>query len=56
MPAQINSIDEKISIETCACWRELPAAVITEAVCRYVPGFVGKQESVENDRTRRRAT
>jgi tRNA (guanine37-N1)-methyltransferase len=28
---------------------ELPAAVLVEAVCRLVPGVVGKQESVEHD-------
>lgn len=43
-------IDEKISIgDFVLAGGELPAAVITEAVCRYIPGFVGKQESVEFD-------
>ncbi len=43
-------VDEKISIgEYVLSGGELPAAVIVEAVCRHVPGFVGKQESVEFD-------
>jgi len=43
-------IDEKISIgDYVLTGGELPAAVIIEAVCRYIPGFVGKQESVEKD-------
>ena len=43
-------VDEKISIgDYVLSGGELPAAVIIEAVCRYVPGFVGKQESVAND-------
>ncbi|MFA6422456.1 MAG: tRNA (guanosine(37)-N1)-methyltransferase TrmD [Candidatus Buchananbacteria bacterium] len=43
-------IDEKLSIgDYVLAGGELPAAVITEAVCRYIPGFVGKQESVAND-------
>lgn len=43
-------VDEKISIgDYVLAGGELPAAVITEAVCRYIPGFVGKQESVEFD-------
>lgn len=42
--------DEKISIgDYVLSGGELPAAVIIEAVCRYVPGFVGKQESVAHD-------
>ena len=41
-------VDEKISIgDYVLAGGELPAAVIIEAVCRYIPGFVGKQESVE---------
>lgn len=43
-------VDEKISIgDYVLAGGELPAAVIAEAVARYLPGFVGKQESVEND-------
>lgn len=43
-------VDENISIgDYVLAGGELPAAVITEAVCRYIPGFVGKQESVEFD-------
>ena len=43
-------VDEKISIgDYVLAGGELPAAVIIEAVCRYIPGFVGKQESVAND-------
>lgn len=43
-------IDEKISIgDYVLAGGELPAAVITEAVCRHIPGFVGKQESVASD-------
>lgn len=41
-------VDEKISIgDYVLAGGELPAAVIIEAVCRHIPGFVGKQESVE---------
>ena len=43
-------VDEKVSIgEYVLAGGELGAAVIIEAVSRYMPGFVGKQESVEND-------
>lgn len=43
-------VDEKISIgEYVLAGGELPAAVIIESVSRYISGFVGKQESVEND-------
>ncbi len=43
-------IDEKISIgDFVLAGGELPALVITEAVCRHIPGFVGKKESVEGD-------
>ena len=43
-------VDEKISIgEYVLAGGELPTAVIIEAVSRYIPGFVGKQESVDND-------
>lgn len=43
-------IDEKISIgDYVLAGGELPAAVIIEAVCRHIPGFVGKQESVAAD-------
>ena len=43
-------VDEKISIgDYVLAGGELPAAVIIEAVCRQIPGFVGKQESVEFD-------
>jgi tRNA (guanine37-N1)-methyltransferase len=41
-------VDEKISIgDYVLAGGELPAAVIIEAVSRHLPGFVGKQESVE---------
>ena len=43
-------VDEKISIGNYVlAGGELPAAVISEAVARYYPGFVGKEESVLND-------
>ncbi|MFA5048065.1 MAG: tRNA (guanosine(37)-N1)-methyltransferase TrmD [Patescibacteria group bacterium] len=43
-------VDEKISIgDYVLAGGELPAAVVIEAVCRLVPGFVGKQESVDNE-------
>lgn len=43
-------IDEKISIGNyILTGGELPAAVITDAVCRHLPGFVGKQESVAQE-------
>ncbi len=43
-------VDEKISIgDYVLAGGELPSAVIIEAVCRQIPGFVGKQESVAND-------
>lgn len=43
-------IDEKISIgDYILTGGELPAAVITDSVCRYIPEFVGKQESVQNE-------
>jgi len=43
-------VDEKISIgDYVLAGGELPAAVIIEAVCRHVPGFVGKPESVADD-------
>ncbi len=43
-------IDEKISIgDYVLAGGELPAMIITEAVSRYFPGFVGKKESVESD-------
>lgn len=43
-------VDEKISIgDYVLAGGELPAAVIVEAVSRFIPGFVGKEESVLND-------
>lgn len=43
-------IDEKISIgDYVLAGGELPAAIVIEAVCRQLPGFVGKQESVALD-------
>ncbi|MFA6594257.1 MAG: tRNA (guanosine(37)-N1)-methyltransferase TrmD [Candidatus Buchananbacteria bacterium] len=43
-------VDEKISIgDYVLAGGELPAAVIIEAVCRHLPGFVGKRESVEKE-------
>ncbi len=43
-------VDEKISIGNYVlAGGELPATVISEAVARYYPGFVGKEESVLND-------
>ncbi|MFA5029797.1 MAG: tRNA (guanosine(37)-N1)-methyltransferase TrmD [Patescibacteria group bacterium] len=43
-------VDEKISIgDYVLAGGELPTAVIIEAVCRLIPGFVGKQESVRNE-------
>jgi tRNA (guanine37-N1)-methyltransferase len=43
-------VDEKISIgDYVLAGGELPAAVVIEAVCRQIPGFVGKQESVAGD-------
>lgn len=43
-------VDEKISIgEYVLTGGELAGAVITDAVCRYIPEFVGKQESVQNE-------
>jgi len=43
-------IDEKISIgDYVLTGGELPAMVIIDAVCRHIPGFVGKQESVAED-------
>lgn len=43
-------VDEKISIgDFVLAGGELPAAVIIESICRHIPGFVGKQESVEFD-------
>lgn len=43
-------VDEKISIgDYVLAGGELPAAVIIEAVARHLPGFVGKQESVQFD-------
>jgi tRNA (guanine37-N1)-methyltransferase len=43
-------IDEKFSIgDYVLAGGELPAAVIIESVCRQIPGFVGKQESVAGD-------
>lgn len=43
-------VDEKISIgDYVLAGGELPAAVIIESVARYIPGFVGKQESVAGD-------
>jgi tRNA (guanine37-N1)-methyltransferase len=43
-------VDEKISVgDYVLAGGELPAAVIIEAVSRYIPGFVGKQESVKNE-------
>lgn len=43
-------VDEKISIgDYVLAGGELAAAVIVEAVSRYLPGFVGKDESVKND-------
>ena len=45
-----NFIDEKISIgDYVLAGGELPAAVIIEAVCRQIPGFIGKRESVDLD-------
>lgn len=43
-------VDEKISIgDYVLAGGELPAAIVIEAVCRQIPGFVGKQESVAQD-------
>ena len=43
-------VDEKISIgDYVLAGGELAATVIIEAVSRYIPGFVGKQESVAGD-------
>jgi len=43
-------VDEKISIgDYVLAGGELAAAVIIETVSRYIPGFVGKQESVAGD-------
>ena len=43
-------IDEKISIgDYVLAGGELPEEVIIESVCRQIPGFVGKQESVAGD-------
>lgn len=43
-------IDEKISIgDYVLAGGELPAAVVMESVCRQIPNFVGKQESVAFD-------
>ncbi len=43
-------VDEKVSIgDYVLAGGELAAAVIIEAVARHIPGFVGKQESVQND-------
>ncbi len=43
-------VDEKISIgDYVLAGGELAAAVIIETVARYIPGFVGKQESVISD-------
>ncbi len=43
-------VDEKLSIGNFVlAGGELPALVITEAVCRQLPTFVGKQESVQED-------
>lgn len=43
-------VDEKISIgDYVLAGGELAAAVIIEAVCRHIPGFVGRQESVAFD-------
>jgi len=43
-------VDEKISIgDYVLTGGELAAAVIIDAVSRYIPDFVGKEESVKND-------
>ncbi len=43
-------VDEKISIgDYVLAGGELPATIIIESVCRLIPGFVGKQESVQQD-------
>ncbi|MBF0104651.1 MAG: tRNA (guanosine(37)-N1)-methyltransferase TrmD [Deltaproteobacteria bacterium] len=43
-------VDEEISIgDYVISGGELAACVITDAVCRYIPGIVGKADSVEND-------
>ena len=43
-------VDEKISIgDYVLTGGELPAAVIIDAVSRFIPSFVGKEESVKND-------
>jgi len=43
-------IDEKISIgDYVLAGGELPATVVIESICRLIPGFVGKQESVQQD-------
>ncbi len=41
--------DEEISLgDFVLSGGELPALVLIEAVCRYIPGFLGKQESLED--------
>ena len=43
-------VDEKISVgDYVLAGGELPATVVIEAICRLIPGFVGKQESVKED-------
>jgi len=44
-----NLADEEISIgDYVLSGGELPAMIITEAVARFLPGFLGKQESLES--------
>ncbi len=44
-----NLVDEEISIgDYVLSGGELPALVLSEAVARFLPGFLGKQESLES--------
>lgn len=44
-----NLVDEEISIgDYVLSGGELPAMVLSEAVARFIPGFLGKQESLES--------
>lgn len=44
-----NLVDEEISIgDYVLSGGELPAMVLSEAVARFLPGFLGKQESLES--------
>lgn len=46
-----NLVDEEISIgDYVLSGGELPALVLSEAVARFLPGFLGKQESLESIR------